>query len=74
MKAVPAGWTAAPGNTSRVFTYHHVVVDAAAEPASYAWQLSGPSKWGAIMTGFSGVDPRTPVAAALWAWVIWPRA
>ncbi|MCZ2836028.1 fibronectin type III domain-containing protein [Modestobacter sp. VKM Ac-2985] len=65
MSAAPAGWTAvvAPLSVStgaRVFAYSRVVGDAAAEPASYVWQLSASKKWNGAMTAFSGVDPAQP--------------
>jgi PKD repeat protein len=66
MSTVPGDWTPVlskpltiAGN-AKVFVYSHVVVDAAAEPATYTWQLSAAEKWGAGMTAFSGVDPTNP--------------
>ena len=66
MSSAPAGWSpvlSAPlaiGTGARVFAYYHVVTDAGSEPASYAWQLSSPYKWGAVVTAFSGVDNAAP--------------
>ncbi|NYJ05835.1 PKD domain-containing protein [Petropleomorpha daqingensis] len=67
MTAVPAGWTAvtaAPltvGTTARVWSYVHVVTNAATDPASYTWTLSARLKWAATMTAFSGVDNANPI-------------
>jgi PKD repeat protein len=74
VKSVPAGWTLAPGSTGRVSVYHHLVTMAAAEPASYTWQLSPPRAWSAVMTAVSGIDPRTPAAAVPYAQAVWPPA
>ena len=44
------------GTSARLFVYHRVVADAAAEPASYVWQLATAEKWNAVLTAFGGVD------------------
>ncbi len=74
VKSVPAGWTLAPESTSRVSVYHRLVTNAAAEPASYTWQLSPPRAWTAVMTAVSGIDPGTPAAAVPYAQAVWPAA
>ncbi|MEX5718236.1 PKD domain-containing protein [Geodermatophilus maliterrae] len=68
--SAPAGWTpvlSAPvsiGGGARVFVYSHVVTSAAAEPASYTWQLSAAQKWGAVVGSFRGVNRATPLDTA----------
>jgi len=62
----PAGWTqiVAPqsiGSGARLFSYLHVVTDAAAEPAFYTWGLSSSQKWGGTLAAFHNVDPVNPL-------------
>jgi hypothetical protein len=70
VSAAPTGWAPIPstpltlGTASRVFAYYHVVGNAAAEPATYTWQLSAKLKWGAALTAFSGVSTATPLETA----------
>jgi PKD repeat protein len=71
---VPNGWTAAPGNTSGVSVYYHLVTDAAREPVRYTWQLANPRKWEALMTAVTGVDPTDPGSAVAVAQRVWPAA
>jgi PKD repeat protein len=65
-----SGWTAIPstpltvGTGIREFAFYHVVTNAAAEPASYSWQLSTKLKWGAVLTAFSGVSTASPLETA----------
>jgi len=67
--APPAGWSEviaplALSSAARVFVYYHVVADAAAEPASYTWQLSTARKWNAVMAAFRGVNTINPFDSA----------
>ena len=59
------------GTSARLFAYYRVVTDAAAEPASYVWQLASGEKWNAALTAFGGVDAGdpfdTPVSTAVTA-------
>jgi PKD repeat protein len=69
VSAAPAGWTTVVSPMSissgaRVFVYSHVVTNAGAEPASYTWTLSAAQKWGAVLSGFHGVDTTTPFDTA----------
>jgi hypothetical protein len=61
VSAAPAGWSTAisarsVSSSARLFVYYHVVSNAAAEPASYAWTLSSAVKWNAGIANFHGVD------------------
>ncbi len=67
----PAGWSnvlpsayLGMGGGARVFVYSHVVTSAAAEPASYTWQLSSAQKWNAGMSAFRGANTTTPFDTA----------
>jgi PKD repeat protein len=71
MSVTPSGWTPIPSTPvtvdagTRVFAFYHVVANAAAEPASYTWQLSAKLKWGAGTTAFSGVSTVSPLETAV---------
>ena len=69
VSTVPTGWSPvvsprSVGSGARVFVYHRVVTDAAAEPPSHTWQLSSAQKWNAGMTVFHGVNTTTPFDTA----------
>jgi hypothetical protein len=70
VSAAPAGWATVVspylgmGGGARVFVYYHVVGSAAAEPASYTWQLSSAQKWNGGVADFHGVDRSTPFDTA----------
>jgi PKD repeat protein len=74
VKSVPAGWTLAQGTTGAGAVYYHRVTNAAAEPATYMWELAPPKAWSAVMTTVTGIDPRTPAAAVPYAQAVWPPA
>jgi PKD repeat protein len=67
--SAPSGWSTVISPLSistgaRVFVYYHVVTNAAAEPASYTWQLSAAQKWNAVVSDFHGVNATTPFDTA----------
>lgn len=65
--AAPSGWTQLTGSPqdegtdSRSFVYYKAVTNAAGEPASWTWTLSG-SGWGTCdVMRFSGVNTSSPI-------------
>jgi hypothetical protein len=65
----PAGWSPVVGplsigTSARVFTYYHVVSNAAAESSDYTWTLNSAQKWNAGITAFRGVNTTTPFDTA----------
>ena len=72
MASVPAGWTpivnalsinSSSTSGARAFAYYHIV--GAADPATYAWNLSAAVKWGGGITGYRGVDNTTPLDSSV---------